>query len=166
MDRYEYKVVPAPTKAPRVKGLKGTDQKFATALASLMNELGADGWEYQRSDTLPVEERQGLTGKTTTFQNMLIFRRKIAPKVATEPAQAVVEPVAAAPAPAPEPTPAPEPETAPEPAQVLPSFRPAAKTAPALAVVTEAPKGRAPSLGTATPPDPSPAAPGIDRPAH
>ncbi len=166
MDRYEYKVVPAPTKAPKVKGLKGTDQKFAAALASVMNELGAEGWEYQRSDTLPVEERQGFTGKTTTFQNMLIFRRKIASEVLAEPTQPVTEPVAAAPAPEPELTPAPEPEPAPEPAQVLPSFRPAAKAAPALAVVTEAPQGSAPSLGAATPPEPSPAAPGVDRPVQ
>jgi hypothetical protein len=40
-----------------------------------MNDLGAEGWEYQRTDTLPCEERQGLTGKTTQFRHVLIFRR-------------------------------------------------------------------------------------------
>lgn len=78
MPQYEYKVVPAPVKAEKAKGLKGTQAKFAHTLMALMNELGRDGWEYQRADALPCEERSGLTGKTTTFQNMLIFRRALA----------------------------------------------------------------------------------------
>jgi len=77
MPKYEYKVVPAPVKGERAKGVKGTQARFAHALSSLMNELGREGWEYQRADTLPCEERQGLTGKTTSFQNMLVFRRVI-----------------------------------------------------------------------------------------
>jgi hypothetical protein len=74
---YEYKVVPAPKKGLRGKGIKGTDAKFANALMHVMNTLGADGWEYQRTDTLPCEERRGLTGKTTVFQNLLVFRREL-----------------------------------------------------------------------------------------
>lgn len=77
MPRFEYKVIPAPVKAMRAKGVKGTDNRFAHALMTLMNELGAEGWEYQRTDTLPCEERSGLTGKTTTFRNMLVFRRNL-----------------------------------------------------------------------------------------
>ena len=38
-------------------------------------ELGAEGWDYLRADTLPVDERSGLTGTKTSFQNMLVFRR-------------------------------------------------------------------------------------------
>lgn len=75
MPRYEYKVVPAPTRAAKVKGVKGTEARFAVALSEIMNEMGAEGWEYQRTDTLPCEERSGLTRKTTSFQNMLVFRR-------------------------------------------------------------------------------------------
>ena len=40
-----------------------------------MNRLGADGWDYVRADALPCDERVGLTGTKTTFQNMLVFRR-------------------------------------------------------------------------------------------
>ena len=76
--KYEYKVIPAPKKASKVKGLKRGEDKFAASLAALMNELGAEGWEYQRTDTLPVESRAGLTSHSTTFQNMLIFRRNLA----------------------------------------------------------------------------------------
>lgn len=75
MTGFEYKVVPAPIRGLKAKGLKGTSARFANALQTVMNDLGAEGWEYQRTDTLPVEERQGLTGRTTTFQNMLVFRR-------------------------------------------------------------------------------------------
>ena len=75
--KFEYKVIPAPKKARKVKGLKRGDDRFAASLMQLMNELGAQGWEYQRTDTLPVESRSGLTSRSTTFQNMLIFRRVI-----------------------------------------------------------------------------------------
>ncbi|SMX33934.1 DUF4177 domain-containing protein [Actibacterium lipolyticum] len=78
MPRFEYKVIPAPVRGEKAKGLKGTQARFAHALTKLMNDMGQDGWEYQRTDTLPCEERQGLTGKTTTFQNMLVFRRTLA----------------------------------------------------------------------------------------
>ena len=50
-----------------------------------MNELGADGWEYIRSDTLPCEERTGLTTKVMSYQNLLVFRRSsMAAMAATE----------------------------------------------------------------------------------
>ncbi len=78
MPRYEYKVVPAPTKGRKGKGVKGPEGRFAFALETLMNELGAEGWEYVRADTLPSDERSGLTGSTTTFRNVLVFRRESA----------------------------------------------------------------------------------------
>ena len=81
MSGFEYKVVPAPMRGLKAKGVKGTQARFANALETLMNEYGAEGWEYQRTDTLPVEERQGLTGKTTTFQNMLVFRRALSAQI-------------------------------------------------------------------------------------
>ncbi|MGR3659776.1 MAG: DUF4177 domain-containing protein [Paracoccaceae bacterium] len=75
MPAYEYKVVPAPRKAVKVKGIRSTEARFAHMIELVMNELGADGWEYLRTDTLPCDERQGLTGRSTSFQNMLVFRR-------------------------------------------------------------------------------------------
>jgi hypothetical protein len=87
MSHYEYKVVPAPRKGLKGKGIKGAEERFANALMTAMNELGAEGWEYQRSDTLPCDERSGMMGKSTTFQNMLIFRREVLVK--TEVAETV-----------------------------------------------------------------------------
>lgn len=107
---YEYKVVPAPTKGLKARGVKSSADRFAHALQTAMNALGADGWEYQRTDTLPCEEREGLMGKTTVFQNMLVFRRALT--IAEE--TPVQDPVAALPAPEPDPDPVPEVETASE----------------------------------------------------
>lgn len=82
---YEYKVVPAPTRGLKAKGVKTAEDRFAHALATEMNTLAADGWEYLRADTLPSEQREGLMGKTTVYQNMLVFRRLKAAAPATAP---------------------------------------------------------------------------------
>lgn len=105
MSAFEYKVVPAPAKGAKAKGLRNTPDRFANALETVMNELGADGWEYLRADTLPCEEREGLMGKTTAFQHMLVFRRTLAvadAKSTEESFNAHVNDALTAPEPAPE----------------------------------------------------------------
>lgn len=92
MQVYEFKVVPAPRKGEKARGLKTTADRFAHALALVMNDLAREGWEYLRADTLPCEERSGLTSKVTTYQAMLVFRRPVfAPPVA-EPVMALAPP--------------------------------------------------------------------------
>ena len=78
MQRYEYKVVPAPQKGTKTKGVKTPEGRFATSIEQLLNQLGRDGWEYQRAELLPSEERSGLTGSTTSWRNVLVFRRSAA----------------------------------------------------------------------------------------
>ncbi len=84
---YEYKVVPAPTRGLKAKGVKTAEDRFAHALETEMNTLATDGWEYLRTDTLPAEQREGLMGKTTVYQNVLVFRREREPvqKAALQP---------------------------------------------------------------------------------
>ncbi len=89
MTIYEYKVVPAPKRGLKAKGLRNVQERFANALQTQMNELAAQGWDYQRTDTLPMEERQGLTGKSTSFQTMLVFRRAV--RAQAEEAPALIE---------------------------------------------------------------------------
>ncbi len=84
MPRYEYKLVPAPEKASKHKGLKGA-ANFAATLEDILNELGAEGWHYLRADTLPQEERSGLTSRVTTYRNLLVFQREL-PEVEAGPA--------------------------------------------------------------------------------
>lgn len=109
MNRFEYKVVPAPRRGEKARGVKSTEDRFALALTSLMNRLGAEGWDYVRADALPCDERVGLTGTKTAFQNMLVFRR---PLEAVEEAEAPPTPlrlaheeIAVEDAPAPQPIP-------------------------------------------------------------
>ena len=104
---YEYAVVPAPKKGLKAKGVKSTEDRFAYALQTVMNEYGAEGWEYVRTDTLPSEERSGFTGRTTVYQNMMVFRKA---RVAAEPvaAAALLTPPVPAPQAAPAPAPAPQ----------------------------------------------------------
>lgn len=73
---YEYKVVPAPLRGTKAKGVKTAQDRFAHALQTVMNDLAAQGWEYLRADTLPCEQREGLMSKTTVYQNMLVFQRQ------------------------------------------------------------------------------------------
>ncbi|MFM7335944.1 MAG: DUF4177 domain-containing protein [Tabrizicola sp.] len=77
MQRFEFKVIPAPKRGEKARGVKTTEDRFALALTNLMNQLGAEGWDYVRADSLPCEERSGFTSTKTTFQNVLVFRRVI-----------------------------------------------------------------------------------------
>ncbi len=75
MPNYEYQVLPAPRRGQKAKGVRGTEARFAHAMAIVMNEQAREGWEFQRAETLPCDERSGIGGKTTTYQNVLVFRR-------------------------------------------------------------------------------------------
>jgi hypothetical protein len=77
MSRYEYKVVPAPQKGQKARGVKSPEGRFALSVEEVLNEMAASGWEYQRAELLPSEERTGLTGSTTNWRNVLIFRRHL-----------------------------------------------------------------------------------------
>ena len=75
---YEYKVVPTPTKGVKAKGVKTPEARFALGVEQAINALAAEGWEYQRADVLPSEERVGLTGSETHWRTLLVFRRALA----------------------------------------------------------------------------------------
>lgn len=81
---YEYKIIPAPVQAAKFKGAKSIEARFARTVEEEVNRAAADGWEYVRADTLPCQERSGLTSKTTKFHTMLVFRRATAKVVAVE----------------------------------------------------------------------------------
>ncbi|KIC07927.1 hypothetical protein RA19_22700 [Leisingera sp. ANG-M1] len=92
MQAFEYKVVPAPAKGTKAKGVKSPEARFANSIEILLNEMAAEGWEFQRAELLPSEERSGLTGSTTNWRNVMVFRRAVA---ADQPAEAPAEDAAA-----------------------------------------------------------------------
>jgi hypothetical protein len=92
MERYEYKVVPAPGRAGKHKGAGGVEARFALTLAEVMNEHGANGWHYLRSETMPVEDKRMLRKSSVDDVTVLVFQRlRAAAPVAEEP---VAEPAA------------------------------------------------------------------------
>ncbi|MBK0328679.1 DUF4177 domain-containing protein [Rhodobacteraceae bacterium F11138] len=103
MPRYEYKVVPAPAKGQKSKTVKTPEGRFALSIEEVLNEMAASGWEYQRAELLPSEERTGLTGSTTNWRNMLIFRRALDEDAAAFPPQVIDSPGHIAPMTAPAP---------------------------------------------------------------
>lgn len=82
MQQYEYRAIPAPDRAAKVKGIKDAAARHAHTLSELMNEMAAEGWEYLRADVLPCTERKGLTGTQTVYNTMLVFRRLTADALA------------------------------------------------------------------------------------
>jgi len=84
MQRYEYKIVPAPSRGTKAKGVKTPEGRFAHTLESLLNELAGEGWEFQRAELLPSDERSGLAGSTTNWRNVLVFRRALMDEAAID----------------------------------------------------------------------------------
>lgn len=69
---WDYRVVPAPVKGRRARGVKTPEAQFALAVEEVINEMAAAGWEYCRAEMLPQEERRGRQ----TYRNLLVFRRE------------------------------------------------------------------------------------------
>ena len=92
---HEYRVVPAPRRGERARGVRTGEGRFALALSRVVNHMAQSGWEFVRTDTLPCEERVGLTQTTIRHHAMLVFRRALpgaAP--ATAPSMVPVAPAA------------------------------------------------------------------------
>lgn len=145
---YEYWVVPAPRRGQKARGLRSAEDRFAFALTNLMNTMGAQGWEYQRADALPCDERSGLMGTKTTFQNVLVFRRPLEASE-EETLSAPQEEVSLPPRPPAPPPPSPPPPTISSPAPRTAKPEPLAVAAPILGAAVQ-PLGVAPALGPAT----------------
>ncbi len=75
---YEYLVVPAPRQGQKIRGVKGKEMRFAHALSDIINAQAAEGWEYLRAESLPVDQRSGMfSARTETMQCLLVFRREL-----------------------------------------------------------------------------------------
>ncbi|MDO5613380.1 MAG: DUF4177 domain-containing protein [Paracoccus sp. (in: a-proteobacteria)] len=146
MKSYDYTVIPAPERGDRIKGLKTPGERYAHTLSAEINRMAADGWEYVRAETLPSEERSGLTGRQTVYLNLLVFRR-------AAPAQASV-PAPTAPPPQPEYPVAATAPAAPQPVPVLPdAAAPQPSSHPQASGLSDRP-GTADADQPATPPAP------------
>jgi len=106
MIQYDYKVVPAPRRAKKIRGIKGTEELFAHTLTEAINEVARQGWEYVRAEHLQAEGPGGwFRGPQAGEQTVLVFRRAreaLGPRIAAS-HEAMAEPeVPVAPVMAPE----------------------------------------------------------------
>lgn len=97
MQAYEYTVLPAPNRGEKVRGARSGADRFAHALTMEINRMAQGGWEYVRAETLPCEERSGLTSRTTVYHNLLVFRRALASAHPQRDMQPVQQPLAGMP---------------------------------------------------------------------
>ncbi|WP_299965359.1 DUF4177 domain-containing protein [uncultured Roseobacter sp.] len=77
MTDYQYKVIAAPAKGLKARGIKTPEARFAHAVEEVLNEMARDGWEYQRAEALPSQERAGFASTTTNWRNLLVFRKPV-----------------------------------------------------------------------------------------
>ena len=76
MTHYDYRVIPAPRKLKKVKGVSGAEELFALTLTEAINEVARQGWEYVRAERLPAEAPRGwLKPAVAEEQAVLVFRR-------------------------------------------------------------------------------------------
>lgn len=160
MSSYEYTVIPAPARGEKAKGAKTGIDRFAATLSDVLNEMARDGWEYVRAETLPAEERSGLTSRSTVYHNLLVFRRALdsdlaaAPRIDSRPAPSPAAPRFETDLAAPPAEPAPQPAVrAPFSQPMRSTVAPASKAAPAASRPAEPPLTRSPAHPL-TPPGP------------
>ena len=86
MSYFDYKVVPAPQRVKKVRGVTGAADLFALTLTDAINEVARQGWEYVRAETMVAEAPGGFLRKAAASeQTMLVFRRpreQLSPRLA------------------------------------------------------------------------------------
>jgi hypothetical protein len=99
---FEYKCVGAPERPKRLRGASRSE-RVALAMQEIIDAEAVDGWEYLRTDLVPVEERAGLFSRTQEVHRaVLIFRREPSVARAARPALAAAQPRSIAASPQPE----------------------------------------------------------------
>ena len=103
---------PRPAERHQSQGREDTRRTICQFDRTIAEPDGKDGWEYQRAELLPSEERTGLTGSATNWRNVLVFRRAVETDID---AASVAAPAAEDEAPLAQPIPGPEEVKAPAP---------------------------------------------------
>lgn len=92
MSYYDYKVIPAPKRAKKVKGISGSADLFALTLTEAINEVSRQGWEYYCSESLSISTPGGwFRPSVTEEQTVLVFRKPrehLSPRLAAAPIEA------------------------------------------------------------------------------
>ena len=83
---FEYKVIGAPEKGRRRRGARTRSDRVAAAFEEVLREEAVDGWEYLRTDLVPVEEKRGLLRpREEVHRAVMVFRRPLKPAARRRP---------------------------------------------------------------------------------
>lgn len=75
---FEYKTVGAPEKGKRKRGARTPSDRAAAAFEEILEAEATDGWEYLRTDILPLTERRSwLGGSHEVHRAVMVFRRAL-----------------------------------------------------------------------------------------
>jgi hypothetical protein len=75
---FEYKTVGAPEKGKRKRGRRRQSDRVAAAFEEILQAEAVDGWEYQRTDLLPVMEGSGWFRRGhEVHRAVMVFRRPL-----------------------------------------------------------------------------------------
>ncbi|QIE54731.1 hypothetical protein G5B40_04305 [Pikeienuella piscinae] len=78
MAEYSYKTVAAPRKPRKTRGVRGAEALIAHAVGEIIQAEAANGWEYLRTDSIPVEEGGGVFSRAVTvWRAVMVFRRAV-----------------------------------------------------------------------------------------
>jgi hypothetical protein len=73
---YEYRVIPAPKRLRRIKGVSATADLVAATLTDCINAEARQGWEYVRTEQVAAEEPAGWFRRARQVEEtVMIFRR-------------------------------------------------------------------------------------------
>lgn len=89
MSYYDYKVIPAPRRSRRVKGIHAASDLFALTLTETINEIARQGWEFMRAELMAAEAPKGWFRRAVVAEEtVLVFRRPrehLSPRLAAVP---------------------------------------------------------------------------------
>lgn len=83
---YEYKTVAGPDKGKRKARGRKVGERVAEAMEDIIREETAAGWDYLRTDVVPVEERASFFSRRRTIHcPVLVFRRQLGARAEPRP---------------------------------------------------------------------------------
>lgn len=75
---YTYKCVVAPRRVKKSREHRTPAEALVAAMEAAIAAEAAQGWEYLRTDLLPMEVKSGfMSSPTETHQGVMVFRRAV-----------------------------------------------------------------------------------------
>ena len=77
MSRYEFQVVPAPTRARKLTDLTNGQDVYCATITDILTDMGLAGWDFVGAETMPHYQRRMFFFSSYSEMTCLVFRREI-----------------------------------------------------------------------------------------